>query len=225
MTIKAIIFDLDETLTDRKAAIEDYINSLIFRYFPDSDKDMKLRIIDRFREADNNGYRDKSEVYRMLVQNLDWVNPPSEDEYLDFFREELPRCIKPMNNLHSVLNYFKSKGLLIGIITNGTVTVQNNKITNLGIREFFDTIIISEEVGIKKPHQEIFNIALNRLNIASSDAWYIGDNPDNDIIGATVSGIRSIWITRDGEWNEMYEHKPFKTINKLEDLINIYENL
>lgn len=46
----------------------------------------------------------------------------------------------------------------------------------------------------------------------------------NDIIGATGSGIKSIWITRDGEWDDQHEYKPFKTINKLEDLINIFEN-
>lgn len=84
MTLKAIIFDLDETLTDRRSAIDSFIERLIARYFPDSDEDAQFRIAKRFKEADQNGYRDKREVYKMLVEHLPWENPPTVDEYLTF---------------------------------------------------------------------------------------------------------------------------------------------
>jgi putative hydrolase of the HAD superfamily len=131
MTLKAIIFDLDETLTDRRAAIDSFILRLIARYFPDSDEVTQLRIAKRFKEADHNGYRDKREVYEMLAEHLQWVNPPTADEYLTFFREEIPLCIQPMDQLFPVLRHLKSKGLRLGIITNGTVQVQEGKIRQL----------------------------------------------------------------------------------------------
>lgn len=80
MRLKAIIFDLDETLTDRRSAINSFIERLISKYFPDSDEDGQLKITKRFKEADQNGYRDKHEVYEMLVEHLSWVNPPTADE-------------------------------------------------------------------------------------------------------------------------------------------------
>lgn len=220
--LKAIIFDLDETLTDRRAAINSFIERLIARYFPDSDEDTQLMIAKRFKEADHNGYRDKHEVYEMLVKHLRWVNPPTADEYLSFFRKEIPLCIQPMDQLFPVLRELKTWGLKLGIITNGTVQVQEGKIHQLGIREYFDSIVISEEAGVKKPDPAIFTRVLNRLNVMSSEAWYVGDHPRNDIIGAAQSGIKPIWFTRDGNWDYSEEVKPYRTIHRLEELIRIY---
>ncbi|MEC0308241.1 HAD family hydrolase [Paenibacillus lautus] len=222
MTLKAIILDLDETLTDRRAAIDSFIERLIARYFPDSDEDTQLRIAKRFKEADHNGYRDKREVYEMLVEHLQWVNPPTADEYLTFFREEIPLCIQPMDQLFPVLRHLKSQGLRLGIITNGTVQVQEGKIRQLGILEYFDSIVISEEAGVKKPDPRIYMRALDLLNVLPSETWFVGDHPHNDIIGAAQCGIKPIWCTRAGSWDYSEEVKPYRTIHKLEELIRIY---
>ncbi|MFE0556986.1 HAD family hydrolase [Paenibacillus sp. NPDC058910] len=112
-----------------------FIERLIARYFPNTDEDTQLMIAKRFKEADHNGYWDKQEVYQMLVERLQWVNPPTADEYLTFFREAIPLCIQPMDQLFPVLRHLKSKGLRLAIITNGTVQVQEGKIQRLGIRE------------------------------------------------------------------------------------------
>lgn len=222
MTLKAIIFDLDETLTDRRAAIDSFILRLIARYFPDSDEDTQLRIAKRFKEADHNGYRDKREVYEILIEQLQWVNPPTADEYLTFFREEIALCIQPMDQLLPVLRHLKSQGLRLGIITNGTVQVQQGKIRQLGILEYFDSIVISEEVGVKKPDPKIYMRALDLLNVLPSETWFVGDHPHNDIIGAAQCGIKPVWFSRDGSWNYSEEVKPYRTIHKLEELIHIY---
>lgn len=220
--LTAIIFDLDETLTDRRATIELFIQRLIDRYFPGSDEPTQHKIAELFKEADHNGYRDKKEVYRMLVQGLHWVNPPTADEYLSFFREQISLCIQPMDQLHSVLRFLKSQGLKIGVITNGTIQAQEGKIYQLGIREYFDSIVISEEAGVKKPDVRIYMKALDQLKVIPSEVWYVGDHPHNDIVGATECGIKAIWYTRDGEWDDSIEVKPYRTIHKLEELIHIY---
>ncbi|WP_339266527.1 HAD family hydrolase [Paenibacillus sp. FSL K6-1330] len=222
MTLKAIIFDLDETLTDRRAAINSFIERLIARYFPDSDVNTQFMIAKRFKEADHNGYRDKHEVYEMLVEHLQWVNPPMANEYLTFFREAIPLCIQPMDQLSPMLHELKSMGLKLGIITNGTVQVQEGKIRQLGIREYFDSIVISEEAGVKKPDPRIYMRALDLLNVLPSETWFVGDHPHNDIIGAAQSGIKPIWFTRDGNWDYSEEVKPYRTIHRLEELIRIY---
>jgi putative hydrolase of the HAD superfamily len=222
MTLKSIIFDLDETLTDRRATIDLFIERLIARYFPDTDEDTQLMIAKRFKEADHNGYRDKQEVYQMLVERLQWVNPPTADEYLSFFRKEIPLCIQPMDQLFPLLRELKSKGLKLGIITNGTVQVQEGKISQLGICEYIDSIVISEEAGFKKPDPAIYMKALDRLKVLPSETWYVGDHPHNDIIGASQCGIKPIWYTRDGKWDSSEEVKPYRTIHKLEELIRIY---
>lgn len=224
MPVRALIFDLDDTLSDRQASIEDYISRFITTYFPQADASRQAFIAERFRAADQNGYRDKKEVYDMLVSQLSWSDPPTTEEYIAFFKEELPRCIKPMEHLYPVLDYFKSKGVPMAVITNGSVQVQGAKIAQLGIRDYFDTVIISAEAGIKKPHPDIYAIALQRLNMAPADVWFIGDHPQNDVAGAVKCGIQAIWMARDNVWDDQLEHKPHKSIRNLQELVPIYEN-
>ena len=65
-----------------------------------------------------------------------------------------------------------------------------------GLERHLDAIVISEEVGIRKPRKEIFVAALERLNVMANEAVHVGDNLDADIRGAAALGLRTVWITR-----------------------------
>ena len=62
-----------------------------------------------------------------------------------------------------------------------------------GLREFFDEIVISDDVGRRKPHPEIFEIALNALCVDRDEAIYIGDSLGDDVVGATNTGLQVVW--------------------------------
>jgi putative hydrolase of the HAD superfamily len=64
-----------------------------------------------------------------------------------------------------LINQLKQRGFKLGIITNGSVHWQHAKIDFAGIRSHFDTIVVSDEVGIKKPDSLIFQMALDRLSV------------------------------------------------------------
>lgn len=89
----------------------------------------------------------------------------------------------------------------LGIITNGSSDHQREKIERTNIAGFFDTIIISEEVGIGKPDLRIFNLALERLAVDPKAVVLIGDSLKRDVQGAQNAGITGIWINR-GEIKE-----------------------
>ncbi len=68
---------------------------------------------------------------------------------------------------------------------------------------FFEAILISEEVGCRKPHPAIFEAACRTLRIIPQEAIFIGDSPIIDIAGAKGVGMRAIWVNRKGEpWEE-----------------------
>ena len=71
--------------------------------------------------------------------------------------------------------------------------MQGGKIRHLGLASAFDTILISEAEGVKKPDPEIFRRAVARLGVSPADAVYIGDKPDTDVRGAKSAGLRAIW--------------------------------
>ena len=87
-----------------------------------------------------------------------------------------------------------------------------------GIADFFEHIVISEEVGWRKPHRKIFEFALARLGEDPSDAIFIGDNPEADIMGPSDCGIDSVWVKRK---EQFIQAEPKFIIEDLEDLKKI----
>jgi putative hydrolase of the HAD superfamily len=65
-----------------------------------------------------------------------------------------------------------------------------------GLASLVDVVVISEEVGIRKPRPEIFRETLARLDVAAHETLHIGDNLDADIAGAAAVGAATGWITR-----------------------------
>ena len=85
----------------------------------------------------------------------------------------------------------------MGIVSNGGSEMQRSKISALGIQSFFQAIIISSEVGLRKPDPAIFDMALEQLACAADQAWFVGDHPDNDVRGAAAGGLRAFWLKSD----------------------------
>ena len=85
-------------------------------------------------------------------------------------------------------------------MTNGAVRRQAPKIETLQIRSYLSTVVISEAVHMKKPDPRIFARALADVGCAASQAWFVGDHPVNDILGAHAAGLRPIWLRGIHPW-------------------------
>lgn len=92
-----------------------------------------------------------------------------------------------------LLKYLKPKYRLF-ILSNGFREVQEQKLTNSGLAPFFSKMILSEDAGINKPHQRIFDFALVNTNSRRAESLMIGDSWDADIEGAYRSKIDQIWF-------------------------------
>jgi HAD superfamily hydrolase (TIGR01549 family) len=86
----------------------------------------------------------------------------------------------------------------LGMITNGGSVEQRLKITTVGLNHYFPEPLISDEVGAQKPDPAIFQKALSTLEVAASDAVYIGNSFVNDIEGAAAVGMDTIWLDHYG---------------------------
>jgi putative hydrolase of the HAD superfamily len=85
-------------------------------------------------------------------------------------------------------------------VTNGVVHRQQPKIETLRIRPYLSTVVISEAVQVKKPDPRIFARALAEVGCTASQAWFVGDHPVNDVLGAAAAGCRSIWLRGVHPW-------------------------
>ncbi|GMK41126.1 haloacid dehalogenase [Paenibacillus sp. CCS19] len=222
--LRAIVFDLDETLADRTRTRDRFVELWIQHYWAGRVHDPE-QLHEVFCRLDNNGYRAKDELYHMLVDELSWTDPPTEAEHSKFWQEHFPKMAEPMDNLHNTLDYFLRQGLKIGLITNGRERVQRAKIDTLAIGRYFHAALISGAVGVKKPDGAIFSQCLKALEIAPEEAWYVGDHPLNDVRGSADAGMTPIWLSQGAAWNEEYTVKPAHTVHSLQELVRLYESL
>ena len=91
-------------------------------------------------------------------------------------------------------------GFRLGIVTNGSVEAQSVKLKYSGVDRLADAVVISTEVGVKKPDPAIFQAVIGQLHIVPQSRWFVGDNPMNDIWGAKQVGFGTGWVHRDLEW-------------------------
>ncbi|MEW4274516.1 HAD family hydrolase [Priestia megaterium] len=215
--IKAVIFDLDGTLLDRDSSLKHFIQDQYERYSKELAHIPKQKYISRFIELDQKGYVWKDKVYQQLLNEYDLSNLTWEemlDDYLHYF----PAHCVPFLHMEHVLKEIKKKGLLLGMITNGFTDFQWMNIKALRIDHYFDTILVSEQEGIKKPHKDIFLRALKALDVSAEESVYIGDHPENDVLGARGAGMHAVWKKDaffDGSFKDSY------VIENLKEVLNV----
>lgn len=84
-----------------------------------------------------------------------------------------------------------------GIITNGFAETQWMKIDQFGFKETSSQIVISEEVGVMKPHPKIFDHSTQLVGVERSEILYVGDSLTSDVIGGKEAGWKVAWYTND----------------------------
>lgn len=213
--IKAIIFDLDNTILNRTSTFEGFTQILINTYFAHlgATDDILKRII----ELDMDGYKDKHILFNELLHELPWAENPPHVELMEFYGREYVSSAVLMEQAREVVQHLRGK-YKTGLITNGKTEIQYGKIDQLGIRDDFDHIIVSEEAGVKKPDPRIFKLALDHFGLTPEQCIYIGDHPVNDVEGAAKVGMNTIWIKVNQPWQDSITTKPLHTIEHLGEL-------
>lgn len=106
-------------------------------------------------------------------------------------------CV-PLEGAVSLMNTLKGK-VKMGIITNGFTALQQVRLQRTGFMDYFDLLVVSEEVGHAKPHPAIFDYALEKAgNPPRERVMMVGDNPDSDILGGINAGFTTCWLNADG---------------------------
>ncbi len=200
---KHIFFDLDRTLWDFDAAAEEAFERIYEQY------DLKSRGVPSAREL--------HEVYHPLNERL-WEQYRADKitkDYLNRTRFVLPlehygihdldlanrlsvdyvywspRIVRLVPGTKELLDYLKPKYHL-HLITNGFQEVQYTKLRGSGLKSYFETLTVSEEVGVKKPNPEIFHYALRKAHATAGESLMVGDEMAVDIDGARAVGMDTV---------------------------------
>ena len=118
-----------------------------------------------------------------------------------------------------LLDYLTRRGYNLYILSNGFIEVQHKKLQSAGIEDYFERIVLSDEIGINKPDRRLFDYALEVTHSQAADTLMIGDNYDADILGAMQAGWGQIYFDRNHRGITAQE--PQHTVHSLKEVMDI----
>jgi putative hydrolase of the HAD superfamily len=226
--VKAVIFDLDDTLISEKKYIQSgyrHIATLLSnRYNKDAAELYELLI-----ELFNNSPRG---VFNRLLDDLGFSYTKANIlELVEEYRNHLPN-IEFFDDVLPCIDILKKKKVKLGVITDGYANAQRQKLKAIKAIEYFDEIIVTDELGREywKPHPKAFEKMKEELNVNFNEMIYVGDNISKDFITPNGLGMQTVFVYRkNGVYNNSNDtycekfHAQYSIKNMNELILNILQ--
>jgi HAD superfamily hydrolase (TIGR01549 family) len=227
--IKAVIFDLDDTLFDRKAAqvkilgnfrskyaelFEDIEDSMVATAFFEAD-----RLADEHFQAGGDPRYLRLNRFKFFLNMLS-IEEDYAEEMTSYYNDLYSRADSEMPGAKDIVNKLDGKYSL-GVITNGATDTQYLKLENLGLRGKFAAILISEEAGMQKPEPQIFWKAAEKLSCPPKECLFVGNSFNGDVVGAKNADMRACWFNPNGSIVLNKTIRPDYEIRNLTELFDI----
>ncbi|MEJ2549986.1 MAG: HAD family hydrolase [Anaerolineales bacterium] len=160
------------------------------------------------REASNIEISSMS-VLRLVLTEFGYAAVADEtlEHALACFYKHFEDHWEPMSDLLAVLDEIHEADYRLGMISNaGNAANVQRLIDKAGIRKYFDPVLISSEVGLRKPHRLLFETVLRRWQLPAEQVVMIGDMLKADVLGAQQVGMHQIWITAEADNENNHQH-------------------
>jgi len=230
---RALLLDLDDTiLDDTSGIVASWRDACICHCSATNglDAGVVFDAIDRTREwywSDPERHRAgrlelawaRGEVVRLALAGLGVDDPDLARRIGDKYHALRDAAIKPFDGAVATVEWLRSQGCRLALLTNGGSKGQRQKIDRFNLAPLFDAILIEGEVGFGKPDPRIYTQALTALGVSAAETWMVGDNLDWDVAGPQRAGIAGVWIdARDGGVPAGRSVRPDRIITRLTDL-------
>jgi len=205
--VKAILFDLDDTIFDHRYAVLESLKDIqkefeCFSKYPLHEFEaMHSEVLERIHLNDvlsgkMNIDEARAERFRLLFDTAGQsVNNDEHWAASRTYRKRYMNTKRAIEGAAELLEKLHGKAKL-AIVSNNLLSEQVPKLREIGFEKYFDVLVTSAEAGVAKPDKRIFEIALEKLSVTPNEAVVIGDSFEKDVIGAFNAGIRSIWLNR-----------------------------
>ncbi len=236
MPIKAILFDMFDTLMLIEKNHAFYSPSLkrAHNYLVKSGVNVKFRVFrDAYIKARDALYMEadaklEEPHFNCRISNalerLGYVDVGSQvvagatNEFCEGFMEYVRIDDHAKNTLKTLRQKYK-----LGIVSNFAIPECVDKLLRKhDLHNFFDVVIVSGAVNKRKPHPEIFQKALEKLEVSAQDTIFVGDTVDADVVGPKAAGMTSIFIERRVQ-KDAEQACPNQTIKSLNNLLDAIE--
>lgn len=177
--IKSLVFDLDQTLFDRRRAFCDWLKDL----------NLSEACQSSLQTLDQNGHGDRD----VLFENFQVLTGESLNQ--SGLAESLARYSKPDEQLRLTLSRLQNS-FELAVLTNGGTDTQLAKLHALSLDSVFEPsrVFVSSEIGFEKPDPAAFQYVVDAIGVAADRCIYFGDLADTDITAARAAGWQSCLV-------------------------------
>ncbi len=225
MPLKAVLFDLDNTLFDFMrmkhescaAAVEAMVDAGL-----GLEREQALKLL--FQLYDKHGI-EYSRIFQEFLQMAKGkVDFRILAEGVVAYRKAQLRYVKPYPGAVRTLIALKEQGLKLAIVSDAPAVNAFIRMVEMGLPDFFDAVVTYDDTGERKPSKKPFAIALGKLRVAASEVLYVGDWPERDIAGAKSVGLRTAFAKYGAMQPNAKSGADFE-LESIGDIIGIVERL
>jgi len=192
MALRGILFDLDGTLFAREAAFWSWLHEEELQDGRRRESGTAALDWGRVAALDRGGRGPKPALLDYLALTLDWPERSLEAR-LQRLRHGILRQARADQRLLDLLGRLR-RCFRLGLVTNGSSQTQRGKLHCMQVEAFFDPVIVSEEVGHRKPEFAIFCLATRGWALAPAEVLFVGDDSIRDIGGAKGAGMQTLQV-------------------------------
>ena len=204
--MKAVIFDLDDTLFDHTTsatrAIHTWVpqlggtptDELVAQWFV-----IERHNFDQWLKGDLTHQGQRRGRLREFLPLIDHPVPTTDDELDEVFAgflEAYRQSWAAFPDARPALEVARSNGWRIGVLTNGSTTQQNAKLAEIGLAELVDVVSTSESLGFSKPAPQAYHLTCEALGVEPAETLMIGDNLELDVVAARSAGLHAEHLDR-----------------------------
>jgi len=222
--IKAILFDLDNTLIDFKtmkeqasrAAVDAMVNAGL-KLSPEH------ALKELYKLYNEHGFEDQRIFQKFLELHHDRVDYKILAAGVVAYRTTKRGFVRPYSGVVPTLAKLKQRGLKLAIVTDAPVLQAWTRLTEMNIQDFFDVVVTFDDTGVRKPSELPFKKALEQLNVQAEEVLHVGDHPGRDVKGANALGMKTA-LALYGLYNPVTDKADYE-LNTIEDLLSLTQDI
>ena len=223
--IKAVVFDLDNTLVDfmrvKRAAVEGAVEGMIDAGLRGSKEEAIKRV---FNMYDREGIEDQRVFDKLLVEVY------GEIPYrilaagvLGYRRAKEGRLVLYPHVRITIVNLIRM-GLKLGLVSDAPRMSVWMRLNSLGLDAYFDTVVTTDDTGKKKPDPAPFFMALSKLGVKPEEAIMVGDWAERDMVGAKAVGMKTAFARYGDDFDTKEPGADFE-LSDISELVDIIKKL
>jgi putative hydrolase of the HAD superfamily len=220
--VKAILFDLDNTLLDfmyfKKETARAAARAMVKQGFPATEKEVYNRI---FQVYDKKGIEYQKTFYEVVHPYHLEINKAEKIQHIGIiaYMRRKSQVLKPYPGVVKILAKLRKKGFKLGIVSDAPRNKVWDRLIMSGLEDKFDVVVSVSDTLRFKPHPSSFKLALKKLKLNPEEVLFVGDNPARDIKGAKKLGMKTCFA-KYGNITGIKGKSDYE-INKFEDLLKV----